>query len=83
MSVYFTDTGMEFLGVGCDGIIQQMHICFSPLCAAILWDGVLCLGPLGVLCLGLFGVVLCLGLLGGRFFALALGLVQTLNGRDG
>ena len=29
MSVYFTDTGMEFLGVGCDGIIQQMHICFS------------------------------------------------------
>ena len=65
MSVYFTDTGMEFLGVGCDGIIQQMHICFSPLCAANLWDGVLCLGPLGVLCLGLFGGVLCLGLLGG------------------
>ena len=29
MSVYFTDTGMEFLGVGCDGIIQQLHICFS------------------------------------------------------
>ena len=36
-----------------------------PLCAANLWGGVLCLGPLGVLCLGLFGGVLCLGLLGG------------------